>query len=459
MILNIDNLGIVKSARIDLSKKLLLFCGRNSTGKTYVSYILHAFLTDGKVFKLNSAENIARQILENRSFQIEKKYIDEWLSMNCQEVMNQLGSVFAISDNTKEKLFSEFKLSVDFSDNDYQDTIANTVINAQMTDGQLVWMIEKEAGDRQVRVECNVDDSSIMTPDSFRLANLLCNVFRNLTLGKDSGVRMLTVERNSIYTFKTELSLSRNELIDRIQAQSGKSELDIFDIINSSSRRYPLAVRSSLRVANDLENVQKAESPYAEVSRQIEEDILDGEVSMTKNGDVEFRAKNMLKSKRLPFHLSSSIVKTMASLVIYLRHMARPSDTLIIDEPEMNFHPDVQVVLARIFAILVNKGLKVIVSTHSDYIVREFNNLIMAGAIAAKGDMDTVSMLDYTSDMLIRKDELSVLLFKLVKKNTVNTASLEIDDEGFAVESIDDTIQKQNVAAETLYAKLYCDKR
>ena len=66
MILNIDNLGIVKSARIDLSKKLLLFCGRNSTGKTYVSYILHAFLTDGKVFKLNSAENIVRQILENR---------------------------------------------------------------------------------------------------------------------------------------------------------------------------------------------------------------------------------------------------------------------------------------------------------------------------------------------------------------------------------------------------------
>lgn len=457
MILTIDNLGSVKSARIDLSKKLILFCGRNSTGKTYVSYILHAFLTDGKVFKLDCAESIARQILEKRSFEIEKKCIDEWLSKNCQEVMNQLGSVFAISDSTKEKLFSDFNLSVDFSDDDYQNTIANTVINAQMTDGQYVWKIEKKAGEEQVRVECNVDDSSVMISESFRFANLLCNIFRDLTLGKDSGVRMLTVERNSIYTFKTELSLSRNELIDRIQSQSDKSELDIIDIINSSSRRYPLAVRSSLRVANDLENVQKADSPYAEVSRQIEEDILGGEVSMTKNGDVEFRAKSMLKSKRLPFHLSSSIVKTMASLVIFLRHMARPSDTLIIDEPEMNFHPDVQVVLARIFAILVNRGLKVVVSTHSDYIVREFNNLIMAGAISAKGDMDTVAMLGYTPDMLIQKDELSVLLFKLVKRKTVNTVSLEIDDEGFAVESIDDTIQRQNITAETLYAKLYSD--
>ena len=455
MILNIDNLGTVKSARIDLSKKLTLFCGRNSTGKTYVSYILHAFLTDGKVFKLDSTENIVRQILENRNFKIEKNIIDDWLSKNCREVTNQLGSVFAVSESTKGKLFSDFNLSVEFSDNDYQDTIANTVINTQLTDGQYVWRIEKKAGDEQVRVECNVDDSSIMSSGSFRLANLLCNIFRDLTLGKDSGVRMLTVERNSIYTFKTELSLSRNELIDRIQAQSDKSEIDIFDIINSSSRRYPLAVRSSLRVANDLENVQKAESPYAEISRQIEDDILGGEVSMTKNGDVEFRAKSMLKSKRLPFHLSSSIVKTMASLVIYLRHMARPSDTLIIDEPEMNFHPDVQVVLAKIFAVLVNKGLKVVVSTHSDYIVREFNNLIMAGAIAAKGDMETVTSLGYTSDMFIRQDELSVLLFKLVRKNVVNTISLDIDDEGFVVESIDDTIQKQNVTAETLYAKLY----
>lgn len=457
MILNIDNLGTVKSARINLSKRLILFCGRNSTGKTYVSYILHAFLTDGKVFKLDSAEKIARQIMENRSFQIEKVFIDEWLSKNCQEVMDQLGSVFAISDSTKGKLFSDFNLSVEFSDNDYQDAIANTVINAQMTDGQYVWKIEKMAGDELVRVDCNVDDSRFMTSESFRFANLLCNIFRDLTLCKDSGVRMLTVERNSIYTFKTELSLSRNELIDRIQSRSDKSELDIFDIINSSSRRYPLAVRSSLRVANDLENVQKAESPYAEVSRQIEEDILGGEVSMTKNGDVEFRAKSMLKSKRLPFHLSSSIVKTMASLVIYLRHMARPSDTLIIDEPEMNFHPDVQVVLARIFAILVNKGLKLVVSTHSDYIVREFNNLIMAGAIAAKGDMESVISLGYTQDMLIRQDALSVLLFKLVKKKVVNTVSLEIDDEGFAVESIDDTIQKQNITAEMLYAKLYSE--
>ena len=50
---------------------------------------------------------------------------------------------------------------------------------------------------------------------------MLNHYFRLLCFGNIGGVRMLTVERNSIYTFKTELSLSRNELIDRIQQKSG----------------------------------------------------------------------------------------------------------------------------------------------------------------------------------------------------------------------------------------------
>lgn len=109
----------------------------------------------------------------------------------------------------------------------------------------------------------------------------------------------------------------------------------------------------------------------------------------------------MAKNRRLPFHLSSSIVKTMASLVIYLRHIARIGDVLIIDEPEMNFHPDVQVVLARIFAILATRGLRIVVSTHSDYIIRELNNLIMADAIYSRGDESPINELGYQKDMLL----------------------------------------------------------
>ena len=226
----------------------------------------------------------------------------------------------------------------------------------------------------------------------------------------------------------------------------------MIDIINRSSRRYPFAVRSSLKIANDLENVQKSDSEFAVVAEMMEHELLNGEVSMTKNGDVEFHPQGTAAARKLPFHLSSSIVKTMASLVIYLRHLARKGDTLIIDEPEMNFHPDVQVLLARLFAILTAKGLRVVISTHSDYIVREINNLIVSDTIYKRGEKKLIDEIGYTSEMLLDYNDIAVLQFKKTGKSTVRVTSLGVDEEGFSIDSIDSVINEQNNRAEKLYA-------
>lgn len=452
MKLHIENLGIIRQAEIDLDKKFTVFCGRNSTGKTYASYVLHAFLEDGNIYQLSCVREIVGQIIAKGSFTLSKTYIEEWLSSNCQVVVDQTGSIFGISDATRNKLFSKFALSVTYTDTDYQDAL-QTPISAQLTEGTSFWKITKAQNSAEVVVESNVDFAVLHPSSSFRAVMLVCHILRQLAFCKMSGVRMLTVERNSIYTFKTELSLSRNELIDHIQ-QTGKSEIDVFDIINKSSRRYPFAVRSSLKIANDLENVQKSDSVFADVADMIEHDLLMGEVSMTKGGDVEFHPQGMAATRRLPFHLSSSIVKTMASFVIYLRHIAKVGDTLIIDEPEMNFHPDVQILLARIFALLTAKGLRVILSTHSDYIVREVNNLIMAGVVSKSGETDLLEEFGYISDMLLDYKDVSVLQFNKTGKNIVRVTSLSIDGEGFAVDSIDSAIRDQNIRAERLYGQL-----
>lgn len=453
MKLNIENLGIIRQAEIDLDKKLTLFCGRNSTGKTYASYVLHAFLEDGNVYQLSCLRDIVDQIVEKGCFTVKKAYIEEWLQANCKVVVEQTGSIFGISDTTKDKLFSKFSLSVNYTEKDFENAI-QTPVSAQLTEGSSFWKITKSTNSSIVTIESNIDSIILQHPGNLRAAMLICHILRDLAFCKMAGVRMLTVERNSIYTFKTELSLSRNELIDQIQ-QTSKSEIDVIDIINKSSRRYPFAVRSSLKIANDLENVQKSDSNFASVADMIEQDLLFGEVSMTKNGDVEFHPQGMATSRRLPFHLSSSIVKTMASFVIYLRHIAKVGDTLIIDEPEMNFHPDVQILLAQVFAILTARGLRVIVSTHSDYIVREINNLIMAGAIRKHGvDDGLLKELCISEEMLLDYNDVAVLQFIKTGKAIVRVSQLAIDEEGFAVDSIDSAIHEQNIKAGRLYSQL-----
>ena len=49
----------------------------------------------------------------------------------------------------------------------------------------------------------------------------------------------------------------------------------------------------------------------------------------------------------------------------------------MIDEPELNIHPGKQRLIARLLSRLVNAGINVVISTHSDYVIREFNSLIM----------------------------------------------------------------------------------
>ena len=452
MILTIENLGVIKQVRIDLNKKFTLFCGRNNTGKTYASYILQAFLNPDAYFSIDCFQRMTDQLVESGSFRMEKSFVEGYFKALCAYVKKQTGSIFGISDVTVKKLFDRLDVSVEYTDQDFEDSSSNE-IKSSMTLGQNLLSITKPAGSDEVRIEGNVDMPAFLHQAGFGTSILFCSLLRHFAFRSAAGARMLTVERNSIYTFKTELSLSRNELIDRIQQQSDRAEIDILDIVNSSSRRYPQAVRSSLRIANDLENIQKYASPYADMASLLEKDLLHGEVNVTKNGDVEFHGQHMLKARRLPFHLSSSIVKTMASLVIYLRHIATPGDTLIIDEPEMNFHPDVQVILARVFAMLTAKGLRIVVSTHSDYVVRELNNLIMAKALQKNGCVDLLHEMQYEEGMLLDYKDVEVLFFEQIK-NWVHVKSIPVDEVGFAVTTIDDTIMQQNERAERLYAAL-----
>lgn len=453
MIADVSYLGPIRKAVVDLQKPFTLFCGPNSTGKTYMSYLLYAINEDSDYDDSKGLDKIAKQILSEQQFVLRRELIDEYIGDLAKGMKSKLGSIFGIGDSMVEKLFSQFELTLSLSDNEFEKIVSHPCrLVSGNNDAEVV--LEKDADSDVVRYQANIKAQNIIRDSLMNIRFMLSHYFRILCFGNIGGVRMLTVERNSIYTFKTELSLSRNELIDRIQRKSGQSELDIFDIVNSSSRRYPLAVRSSLRIANDLENVQKFNGPYYQFAEQIEEGILHGEVKITRNGDVEFISEKAGRSKHLPIHMASSIVKTMSSLVIYLKHIARKGDLLIIDEPEMNFHPDVQIALVRIFSMLSKMGLRLIVSTHSDYMVREVNNLIMAGSLYHH-DAQLINEMGYKEEMLMNKETVVVKYFNYGKsKRFLDVVDVKVENDGFAVESIDNTINSQNKITETLYDRM-----
>ena len=128
-------------------------------------------------------------------------------------------------------------------------------------------------------------------------------------------------------------------------------------------------------------------------------------------------------------------------------------DLIIIDEPELNLHPDNQVVLARIFSRLINVGFRIILSTHSDYIIRELNNLIMLSS-----DKPSVNELreryGYRDNERISPEDVGAYFFDFKSKTTVTALPLPVAENGFSVPSIDRTIEKINAVSEDLYFAL-----
>ena len=78
----------------------------------------------------------------------------------------------------------------------------------------------------------------------------------------------------------------------------------------------------------------------------------------------------------LPLMNASAMVSELAPVVLYLRHLVRPDNVLIVEEPESHLHPGMQVEFTRQLAAIVRTGVRVIVTTHSEWILEELANLV-----------------------------------------------------------------------------------
>ena len=448
MIITVKNLGVIKKAEFDTSKKLTVFCGPNSTGKTYLSYVIYAALSDSQIYKLKSFENV-KHLLSNQDkdkeefpkIPLKKEYFDELLPKISTSCKNRIGDVFGIQEEKEKAFFNKFNISFSISDKNYNDIINNNYTIKVRNRNQKYEFVIKEKQKNYLNSDIFFSKDFI-APSSYVFGLML----RRLV---DQYVYMLPVERNSIYTFKTELSLNRNQLIDKI-LDNKRPSISINDLINNNTRRYPLVIKDNLYTANDLTTVQKHNSELYKCAKEIEEKLLHGGITITENGDVEF---NVNEKVSLPIGMSSSIVKTLASLVITLKYQVKKGDLLIIDEPEMNLHPDNQILLARIFAQMVNMGIKLVISTHSDYIIRELNNLIMLSGVS-NDDVQSFSKMGYDKSMMLKKEDVAAYMFNFDKDNLVTVENLDVTETGFEVSTIDAAINSINEASEELYYSL-----
>ena len=117
------------------------------------------------------------------------------------------------------------------------------------------------------------------------------------------------------------------------------------------------------------------------IAEALETNVLRGGVSEPAVGFPEFRYHPQREEQSLPMSRSSSMVSELAPLVLFLRGIIRPGDTLIIEEPESHLHPSAQTKVASTLAHLVRAGVQVIITTHSNWLLEQISNLVREGEV------------------------------------------------------------------------------
>jgi hypothetical protein len=185
-----------------------------------------------------------------------------------------------------------------------------------------------------------------------------------------------SAERTGAAIFRKDLNFARNRLLEEM-TQTDKN-VDPMDLLFKVYQDYALPVKVNVDFTRQLETLAKKSSFVADRHPEVLAefaDIIGGEYTVTRNDELYYIPKG--KRIKLTMDESSSAVRSLLDIGFYLKHMAKRGDLLIVDEPELNLHPANQRRVARLFARLVNLGIKVFITTHSDYIIKEINTLIM----------------------------------------------------------------------------------
>ncbi|MCL2163785.1 MAG: AAA family ATPase [Oscillospiraceae bacterium] len=460
MKVNVKDLGILKQAEFEVGD-LTIVCGANNTGKTYAAYALYGFLTFWNESFSHSfiGENELAKLLKQGSIVVDldeiKKTAHSIVDRACDDYSLNLPNVFGASN----KYFSNssFKISLDIVD----FIGIGRKIQTKSLEGKPICDIDKIHNESflTITIIANSDEINSVNKNWFLYQinrDIQCVLFSSII----PEPFIASIERTGAAMFQKELDIYRNRLLE--QVSNREKAINPIDLINAYfddfDGRYALPVRRDVDFIRDLANVAKYDSNIEKENPFILEhfDLLAGGEYKASREGVHY-IPNKSKAK-LTMGESASSVRSLLNLGMYIRHIASPGDFLIIDEPELNLHPKNQRLMARLLAKLVNAGVRVFITTHSDYILKEFNTLIMlknagpgAIRIMEEYEYDERELLDTKKiKAYIAKNEL-IKIDELKTKRKFNTfVKAPIDVQGIEVAEFDETINIMNEIQETL---------
>ena len=354
---DIDNFGPLVSAKFKL-KKLNVIAGVNGSGKSTSSKLLYCFLTSNS----NYADYLA-----NRSIQDDVNII-----------IKQLTNDFQSDLQNSEKLIEIINNLPNLRDEDYISQInvflgsLKQIINDNKINNQEMLL------DKLIEIENKLNIYNSNPRKYFNVSNFLLNSEFNLNYWnfKDSSIKFYGNDGNCQYFHEI---ISNNNQIG-LKINEGNSSclkfnnvvyidsMSIFDIHDELYNFIPYHFKFLLdnltsKRRNDDVFENGLNQKLIEVENKFNQ-LIGGHVSFNPSSK-EFIFN--IDDKKFSMKDTASGIKQLAILqLLIFNRILDENSFLIMDEPEVNLHPEWQVKLAEIIVIMVkNLNINTFINSHS----------------------------------------------------------------------------------------------
>ena len=264
---------------------------------------------------------------------------------------------------------------------------------------------------------------------------------------------ILSAERFGISLFYKELDFTKNRIVEIFQEFAKDREQDMerlspFLFIDKIASRYALPIKDNIDYTRSIPDLKKNRSEIYD--SKLFNDIRDmlGGSYTASDDDIRFRSKVRKGGFDIPLHIASSSARGLSDLYFFLRHVAEENQLLIIDEPESHLDTANQIQFARLLARSVHAGLKVLITTHSDYIVKEINNLLMLSE-SFKDKPKVLKKYKYSEHDFLKPDSVRAYV---AKSNSLTPCTIE--KYGIDMPIFDTTIHDINKVSNELGFRL-----
>lgn len=432
----VEDYGKIKSAEIEVAP-LTMFVGDNNSGKSYLLALLWGIEKFG-VRALIGDEYINT---EDTNALINRIYEQIDIAIENKQYEVSLGEV---SDLLNRIINQELKKN--------KENLVKQIFNSKSVE---IGKLEIELKDLEktfLCLELDAKEDFFIVSDKDKKGNVV--IQKQIISDKEQrNWNVLQWELiQKVYSVALNIVMQEVAIDRQIYLPAARTGFMLTkDIINKVGRKntfnlseekemitpFIRPINQFLDVVGDLSADTRGKDRNVQLALDMEKEMTNGtiELSAMPNREVQYVPAGYKKG--ISLRLSSAVVTELSPIILILKHHS-DIERFYYEEPEMCLHPQLQSKMGKMIGRMVNSGIGMMITTHSDIMLQHINNMIK---LSKRQDCKEIcDKLGYTQLDLLSASQVKVYQLRAKTRGKTEVEELPCGENGFVVPTFNDAL-------------------